>query len=689
MRAHETVFLPAVDANRAGVIRGAWLNGFAELALPLAFAVAMILQRLGMLDILRIRAGYSPVDYVTFRLCPECYARDWPHPAMLYDKSLPMNLHVWLEQAGLVSAEQFLPFYVVLQALVLVGGTWILARSLFPSRLHAVAGLAVVTFGHVAGANLAGFGDGLAHFSPYLYYNFAHGFALAGLGFVLRRMPLAAALALAVAILSHVMIGLYAALFAATFLAVAPVRTWLTARHAAGALIVAAAALWMIVPELGAPAGDPIGSGEWYRRMLLYTAHLSPVETGLFTTRLGPVVLPVLLPVMLAVLIALGRWSGSVTERFVLAGCLALSALTVIGLALPSFTHEPFLLRLTLARASYLVTVIAVLLVAAWLADRLCRGSVLLAVPAAFALLVLPLTQPGIAVVPCLAVLLLDSLLDPDSPRAARRWFVAAVALLLLVAALVAWYSGIRPAGLDLMTGALKGTIGGIVPLLLLKIAVVVAVIAQGLRLLARYWPVAGNVAPGAVVLTLLVVLIGVGWWSADLRASRQIARHGASVADSMAAQRWLADHTPRDSLFIAPPDGMNGWRELSARSFFGMPRHLMQGYSIYRSDKAVLAEGDRRLAVFGFDVREIPLAEIAARVRVDPTYYLRAVNDAARRAYDGMTAEGFARLRREYGVDYAVVHAGRCPDCAGRLPRCHAGPVYEVYGLGGRCGDD
>ena len=45
------------------------------------------------------------------------------------------------------------------------------------------------------------------------------------------------------------------------------------------------------------------------------------------------------------------------------------------------------------------------------------------------------------------------------------------------------------------------------------------------------------------------------------------------------------------------------------------MPRHLMQGYSIYRSDKTVLAEGDRRLAVFGFDVRDIPLAEIAARM--------------------------------------------------------------------------
>jgi|GEM_PF-1777991 len=661
---------------------------FVPIAVPIVFGIAAGLPHIDDLDIRRAIIGWSPISYVAAETCPECFARDWPTSIRLYGASLPMRLHLILEQSGLISAEAFLNVYVVLQLTVLAAGAWLLARSL----MHGIAGPAGATAltltSVLAGMNMSNYGYGFLNYPPDLFYNWTHGFVLAAIGLTAMDRRIAAAICISVAALSHPTAALPGIIFMAVYPVFVSRTDWLAPRSILSVVIVMGTILFVGLQTLAAPPTDAAPNEEIYRRVLVSNSHLLPVHLGFLQSWMYKFTVPSMLTIIMGSLVLWHRWQGTRAERFILIGSIVILLVTVLGLAATWFIRDMFILRMTLPRASFIVTAISVIVIAGYLTRILLSPNFLRGVLAGFSLTGMVFLAPGLPALPILAILVLDSWRKHNT-----RVFLGFCVIAFAGLSTAQWlYDGV--VNVDVLTGATPSYRSlSIFSTLSLQWVIILGlgfgVFFQIYFAAVRWW--AGNhfehrwrwIPHSALVVALVVATVAVH--EDNFRRYHNYIEPGQ---DAAMLQSWIRQNTDRTILFAAPPTGpIAGWREFSHRSYFGHARGWLHGAGVYASSLDNLAEGERRLAFFGYAFPDEPTEQLEESVRADRSYYMRELYDIVGQSYHDLTPERFRRLHTEFGVDLAIVETGNCPECRNAFPLCHAYGQFELYGLSGTCG--
>jgi hypothetical protein len=647
----------------------------------LALAIIRAATRLRDLD-LQIAGGAvsSPLGYVWLHLNPALAAVDWPAGSAEFRFSLPMRMLLVLIEAAHLSPESTIaPFAFIEMTLMLVGLGY-LAHVLFGCPRTTVALVVVGALAPVAGVNLGNFGAGLGNYAPSLFYHWAHAFGFLTVAFFLRDRLIAAAAMAALAMWSHVAMGLYTVAFIGGAVMIEP------ARLAAGR-VWRAILLFVVlcVPLVALLIGDAhLGTGgvapaDWLLMSRMFNWHWHPIEFGLF----GPLSEIGIFPILaLAFGYAIARRRvraiGEGTDTKILAGMAVAGLLTTIGIVFSEVWPIPVLIKPALPRASEWISLIALVYIVRDLVRRTESGPWPMALVAGWTLAALVLGGPGIAVLPIALFGLADAIRD----KARLRGAVSGAILLCLVLLAIGdtLFSDLRTAlwtplaHLSPFAIPDDGIAGGhlLRPWFAWVGLGVAIILVIGARPVLAVFPLARIAAEFLIAAGLLLLVQQARWedWAAPNR-DRLVA--------FKEAQLWAAANTAPDAVFIGDPAVANGWREYSGRAYYGALAELAHYATLYDSVPGLFERGLRRVREFGVDPMAVD--PHALRLLGGGKYGASVLSPKVAAAFGRMGAAEFRAIARRHGVSYLVIQRGE-----------HAGPLelklvysnaeYDIYDL-------
>lgn len=553
---------------------------------------------------------------------------------------------------------------------LLVVGSIRLMRSLHPSA-PPTAWLVFAVWNLASPAtrtDLANFGGGLSHSGQ--MYAPAFGLGLIALGAALRRSWITFGIAIGIAGLCHLAVGLvFGACGFAMGMATLDRRN--LPRMIAGCTIAAALAGGWFLQALD-QLPDQMSDEDWLRFARFGNYHWYPIDWGGFGRLHHWGAATVFFSVILAGgSAALGTFRGGRGTAFWW-GMGAALGLTVCGLLAGIVNEWPFIVKVGLHRASAVMTQLSAAAIAfqliAWLGDR----RLLFRVAGGVILVVATVRGVGPLMAFVMAGLCCIRLAVPG-----RR--VIAAAGLLMVGWLVSLaFRGHIQTAADLLIGssrwggrgalrvALPGGVLSIAPwkatALLLGVVMAVGFVFRR----ARGWR-GIRVGVGIVVLAML----SASWIPLTAQRLARLSELPRKT-DFLAAQRWAAATTPWDATFFVDPADEYGFRECSGRPTFGTPHEWIHTSFLYTGSRASFEEGCRRASLFGVDL-EAFMAE-------DPGIWgWIACRNALRTAIHAMPPEEMHRIAGMEAIDFVVLrreNAGAWGDVEPRF----ANDSYLIY---------
>lgn len=648
----------------------------------LGLAVVRAATRLRDLD-LQIAGGAvsSPLGYIWLHLNPALAAVDWPAGSADFRFSLPMRLLLWLVEATHIDpASTIKPFALVEMTLMLVAFGY-LAHTLFRSARTTIILVVVGALAPVAGVNLGNFGAGLGNYAPALFYHWAHAFGFLALAFFLReRLALAAVMA-ALAIWSHVAMGLFALAFIAGCLIATPARliAWQTWR---AVLIVVVLCLPLAVLFIGdahlSTGGVP--TADWILMSRLFNWHWHPIELGLFGPLAEIGVFPILvLAAGYAVARRHVRAAPEKADAKLLGGMAVVAVVTVIGILVSEVWPVPVLIKLALPRASEWISLVMLAYIVRDLVRRVEADAWALALLAGWTLAALVLASPGIAVAPLLVFGFADAVRDRAPVRVAI-WGGLVLAIVSLAGTDI-WLPAIKAelwtpvAHLSPLGVPDDSLVGGqlLRPWFVwvgLAVAIILAVGGRAGLGRFRRPPAAGQIAVAAG----LVVLVQQVRWEDWAKVDR------ARLVAFKEAQLWAARNTPPDAVFMGNPAVANGWREYSGRGYYGALAELAHYATLYDSVPGLFERGLARVREFGVDPMAVDPQEI--RLPGGGKYGASVLSPKIAAAFAQMRVTELRVIAQRHRVRYLIVRrAERTAPLTGLAP-AYSNAEYDIYDL-------
>jgi hypothetical protein len=627
------------------------------------------------------RAVSSPLGYIWLHLNPALPMLDWPAGSAEFRFSLPMRLLLWLVQTTSVTPSRTLIPFGLAETVLMAVAFGYLAHVLFQSPRTTVALTIIGTLAPVAGINLGNFGAGLGGYSPVLFYDWAHAFGFLAHAFILRDRLAPAAIMAALAMWSHVAMGLYVVAFLGGALLVEPARLLAWRTWGAMLLLIALcaplAALFVEDAHLGTGG---VAAADWILMSRMFNWHWYPIELGLFGPFAEIGIFPIL--VLVAGYIMARRHVCVMPESAdarLMAGMVTAGVLTVVGILVSEVWPVPVLIKLALPRASEWISLVMLAYIVRDLVRRMEAGSWALALLSGWTLAALVLAGPGIALAP----LLLMGLVDAAGDRAKLRigiWgtLLLATASLAIVDTLVPglsaklWppFAHLSPWGEpdnSLVGGRLQRPwfvwVG-------IAAAVIFTIGSRGHSGTARRRLEIGQMAV-AIVLTVLVLQVRWEDWGAANRA------RAAALKD---AQLWAQDNTAPDAIFMGDPAVPDGWREYSGRAYYGSLAELAHYATLYDSIPGLFERGIRRVREFGVDPMSVDPR--ALRLPGGGNYGTSILSPQVSAAFAKMSADELRGIAARHGVSYLIVRrAARTAPLTGLSP-VYSNAEYDIYDL-------
>lgn len=497
--------------------------------------------------------------------------------------------------------------------------------------------VALVIASSVREMNLARFGTGTFIGQ---YYVAADGFRILAVAQVLRRKYVQAGLLLLASLITHFTMGLFALVFVAAMVLVAPrplkeIKTWIGA-----AIVLAGGALWILLTVKASEiAGGQIPLNLWVSLSKMMCYHWYPVSLGVFGLRHYAIFLPFLGFCLLLVYFVWRQGPLSEDRRRLMAGCAAMAVLVGLGVLFSVYPFSSSLIKLSLSRANDMILNVGLVIVAAGLYDEI-KSAGLWRKIIAMAVLLSPFFgvygHPGFPTIWCLLVTL-PCWLALARVDAKRRFNIVMVVLGASIVGLLILYWAMGMAR-PLMNPAYVGS-----PAFLWTVAGMGAVFAATGFLARRNDEWRGRILTYIAVGACFVVAFL--WLSnQNMRPEVQERYHAFGQA-----QLWAKNHTAPDSLFMVDPSLGGGWRALSQRASWGGAREWLYSAWIYASNYPLLKEGLHRLGYFGLDLDKYLKYRRSIvgwnKLRKDLRESFYSKDDQWRRD-----------LAKQYGIDYFVL---------------------------------
>ncbi len=599
------------------------------------------------------RTGSSPLHWIYASLDPVINAIDWPTGARNQGKSLPLHIYRLASLHTDFDLFTVMKFYMAMEVIAIFTATFVFFRTFSPNTefLNAALYALIISLTAFAFMNLARFGY---PFIWGLYYTLAASARLLGLTFIINNRPWAATVFLGLGLLIHPVMGIFAVIAGFVILLY---RQPLTLRsYLFPAAVVSVPILGWILLSF---ANDQISGGgipakDWFFLTKTFNAHWYPAFLGVFDRFAGYHWLPTLSLMLVYTCISMShkRTEKYIPEVHILV--ITFAVITAAGLTISYFEVSPFLIKLSLHRASDLMVIVAFVPVLIQLLEDFRNGAIIHRV-----LSLLLLTSP------------LVSLKLPGFP--------AIIALLYCIPFLRKIYAREQVIYRVIPIGLWVITLG-----FLLKHLVFVGTSnVTGLDQVKSMYSHAGLWLAPALTLLLFpkrypwsrsfVLLICVSAFIVNLHMKNSLQFRTAKTFAVHDMQIWARNNTPKDALFMLDPGSYGGWRDISRRASFGTVREWLHNAWLYNSDYRLYKEGLRRLGLLGISLDEIyPYGSRLGRIR--------ALLNTAKVRYYTANPTWFHNISKNEGVNYFVFEKRFLKDAPDGMKRVYDNKYFSVY---------
>lgn len=623
----------------------------------------------------------SPLGYIWHITKVDFAELNWPVGSADFRFSLPMRVAAWfVTEIGVKPDSIVLPFGI-LQVFLFNCAIGYLAHTMFRHNLTTVAITAVVAVGALPGINFSNFGSGIGNTSPVLFYTFANAFRLFALAFFLRNKMIWAAIMLALAWHTHVILGLYMGLFIGAGLLVTPKKIFQRQIfQAMGLFIVLVLPLiFQFLSDSTITTGQ-IPEKDWVFMSLLFNFHWHPISSGYFSWQAHKYTIPFVL-LALYFLVSLNHINEQAKKNIpvFLAGFAIATILTILGVFLSDYWNVPVAMKLALPRISEFISLFLVFYIIHGCIQRLEKGGVIEVSVVLWILFLLFFSKPGIAVAPLVALIIIDVINKEKSQHFPFLLIVAGIAGLVPVLSSVFpdvvdtlpafWNEFMKQLAQGRRDLIFAG--GRIVEESFFYTALAATFVTLALLLLTKRFP-AIKITP--VLMAFLVFMSGLVSYHEN---QDWMSRWGGRASAFLEAQIWARENTPSDALFVGDLSRSNGWREYSARPYFGSIHGLAHYATLYDSSSQLFSKGIERLKLFDIDL--FALDREAVKNFPNGRYGFRKLIPLSETKFKAVSRDQLDLLYKRYGVDYLVVSIDKLPPGAAGLDIAYQNEAYQI----------
>ncbi len=598
------------------------INSYWFIAIFLFFvASGFWFSQIQVLELFLANVGSSPLHFVYSTLDPVVSASDWPTGTRNLGKSLPINIYSWFGLNTDINLIKVMNVYIAIEIIIMLGAYVYFFKVCNTDNTIVLAIIFTLIVSLTAFQNM-----NLARFAyPFvwgLYYSAASALRILGIALVFKNKPWPASIALALSMLVHPLIGLIGVIAASAVVAsrgLSDLKKYLLP----AVIMVVITTTWFLF-NFG---GDEISSGaipeeHWFALTKIFNAHWYPSFIGVFTSLSQYHFLPLL---SLLLIYSVGgiynKKNNFILNKEINVIVAVLSVVTLFGLIVSYFEINPFLVKLSLHRASDLLAVVVFIPVLHYLWSDICSTGVVRKSLALLLLLspVMSSKYPGFPVVLSLIytlpmVIKLNQEKSFGAPRLAL--LVWLIVLFILFNHIVEGY----PGNYIFISVSLW-----VIPFLLLVF------------LSKKY----SNIY-------ILMILVWVGISIPVLNAERNLKYKREQNKAKYDMQLWARNNTANDALFMLDPTSYGGWRDISHRASFGTVKEWLHNAWLYDSDSRLYKEGLRRFSLLDLN----PESFYSFNTR-NKAY--KSIRLSARMKYYNANHEFFKVLAEQENIDYFV----------------------------------
>ena len=550
-------------------------NKQSHLLLLLLVGFAYWLTQIKYLEIYLSSIGSSPFHYINVVLDPLLNKIDWPTGTRNLGKSLPINIYKLFEKNNFYLLN-FMKTYILFEVYLLLFAHYFFFTTLIKKDLSILALIftLIVSLSTFQFMNLARFGP----FIWGLYYSIAAALNVIGLSLVIKNKPRSAAIIFFLNIATHPIIALFGVISASIIVIFRGFE--IIKKFIVPALFFSVfSVIWFVLNFSNSEiTSGAIPKEDWISLTKIFQYHWYPFYMGVFTNTSEKHFLPTI-SVMLLYVIA---WSKIKNENFILFKEINIIVIfsfiiTVLGLMISYYEVSPFLIKLSLHRASGLLVVVALVPIIYFLWMELNSGNII---------------QKSLAIL---------ILLSPFIEYSHRGFYLA----LSLLFSGVYLFNSIKE----------KKTINLSLPIFSFVLALVIflAAIFNGYHKNIfptnfSFWLFSSlilvlslfNFSRLKLILLIGYICIAIPAMNFDKNFKRFENKKKLSMYE---LQKWTKKNTHKSNLFMLNPDYHGGgWRDISERASFGTVKEWLHNAWIYDSNFELYQEGVRRFSLLGLD---------------------------------------------------------------------------------------
>jgi hypothetical protein len=550
----------------------------------IAFGAIVLTKLIFFLDHLAL-SGFSPIGWIAKLNHPENFVNDFPTGIENFDLSLFMQTYRFLNALD-IPATWSVFLVVILEGAFFFTAIVHLCKSLLGAEIDkwSAALFALVLLSQTAVLSFAQFSF------PFFYGQFyvpADSMRLLAISFAIRRNYAPSLLCIFLALSFHPVIGLTGALFMVPLLLKDFARVFRprTISIGLGATVLCGLFLKLKMARLEGQAVVP--AEDFLRFTRLLNEHLYPVSSGLFTSAVADVFVPFMSLALIAWYCYKQLPANEHRNHLNRLGpsLVVTAAVVALGILFSEASQSPTLIKLSLHRASSLISFFALWIVVHSLVRRLIAGAVrnlstfflLLFVTSVFMSV-----HPYTLMVGALFVFFDGRERALSLRQMDRIWIIGFVSLLAYLGVIAAMGHPLKwknPAYLFPFGLKFREILTLIVVLILWRI-----IIADRLKRQALV----------VVGIGFSVMFLGHLYFKFTPRLDEHL--RGQSYRES---QLWARDRSDPKALFMVDPTISYGWRDFSERSSFGSYREWLMVSWLYDSSLKTYSSGMERFSEF------------------------------------------------------------------------------------------